>query len=235
LISTDNKVITYLLYAIGEIVLVVLGILIAVSIDDWNETRKNQEIAKSYRSSLVNDLQRDTTMLAELILAIQEDLIEIESIEKRLSHPLVTVDTLFDLVRNESKNYIVIQAFFEFNDNTIEELISSGKISILGGPLSNKLFEFRQAQNQITITTQFLMTPYISTASNFTSSFPTDYPTAVIKKGPLYERFWKDVDANRLMTQFNGLNGQKRDYYRLILPALKNIKIQTKDLLKSLE
>jgi hypothetical protein len=231
----DNKVGTYLLYAIGEIFLVVVGILIAVQIDDWNESRKNQEIASSYKSSLVNDLKRDTTMLKALILDIEQDLIEIESIEKRLSHPLATLDTLFDLVRNESKNYIVIQAFFDFNDNTIEELISSGKMSILGGALSNELFEFRQAQNQIAITNQFLINPYISTVTSFISNYPTDYPTAVVKKGPLYERFWKDVDANRLMTQFNGLNGQKRDYYRLILPALKNIKIQTQELLKSLE
>ncbi len=231
----QGKVWNYLIYAIGEIFLVVVGILIAVQIDDWNESSKNEEIAKSYKSSLVNDLQRDTTMLAKLILDIEQDLIEIESIEKRLSHPLATVDTLFDIVRNESEKYLVIQAFFDFNDNTTEELISSGKMSILGGTLSNKLFVFRQAQNHIAMTSQFLITPYISTVTSFISDYPTDYPTAVIKKGPLYERFWIGIDANRLMTQFNGLNGQKRDYYRLILPALKNIKTQTQDLLKSLE
>lgn len=224
-----------MLYAIGEIILVVVGILIAVSIDNWNESRKNQETANSYKSSLVNDLQRDTTMLTKLILDIERDLIEIESIEKRLSHPLATVDTLFEIVQNESEKYIVIQAFFNFNDNTIEELISSGKMSILEGTLSNKLFEFRQAQNQIAIATQILVTPYISTVANFTSSYPTDYPTMVIKKGHLYERFWKDVDANKLISQFNGLNSQKREYYRVMLPALKNIKIQTQDLLKSLK
>ena len=41
LLSSDNKVISYLLYAIGEIILVVAGILIAVAIDDWNERKKN--------------------------------------------------------------------------------------------------------------------------------------------------------------------------------------------------
>ncbi len=37
----QNKVSRYLLYALGEIVLVVLGILIALSINNWNEERKN--------------------------------------------------------------------------------------------------------------------------------------------------------------------------------------------------
>jgi hypothetical protein len=36
----ENKFSKYLLYAIGEIVLVVIGILIALSINNWNEKRK---------------------------------------------------------------------------------------------------------------------------------------------------------------------------------------------------
>ena len=37
----DNKIGDYLKYAVGEIVLVVIGILIALSINNWNESRKN--------------------------------------------------------------------------------------------------------------------------------------------------------------------------------------------------
>jgi hypothetical protein len=33
-----------MLYAIGEIVLVVIGILIALSINNWNETTKNKQV-----------------------------------------------------------------------------------------------------------------------------------------------------------------------------------------------
>jgi len=46
-LADDNKPIKYLRYAIGEIVLVVIGILIALSINNWNESRKykNLEIA----------------------------------------------------------------------------------------------------------------------------------------------------------------------------------------------
>jgi hypothetical protein len=37
---TDNKFSKYLLYAVGEILLVVIGILVALQIDNWNEERK---------------------------------------------------------------------------------------------------------------------------------------------------------------------------------------------------
>lgn len=39
---TENKFTKYLLYAIGEIVLVVIGILIALSINNWNENKKTK-------------------------------------------------------------------------------------------------------------------------------------------------------------------------------------------------
>jgi hypothetical protein len=41
--ADDNKPMKYMRYAIGEIVLVVIGILIALSINNWNEEPKNLE------------------------------------------------------------------------------------------------------------------------------------------------------------------------------------------------
>ena len=59
---TGNKVTTYLLYAIGEIILVVVGILIAVSIDDWNKKKEqNQrrlELIRNLKSDVEADLKR---------------------------------------------------------------------------------------------------------------------------------------------------------------------------------
>ena len=44
----DNKVIKYFLYAIGEIILVVIGILIALSINNSNELKKTRNAEKVY-------------------------------------------------------------------------------------------------------------------------------------------------------------------------------------------
>jgi len=41
--ADDNKATKYIRYAVGEIVLIVTGILIALSINNWNEQRKNQD------------------------------------------------------------------------------------------------------------------------------------------------------------------------------------------------
>ena len=42
-LADDNKPMKYLRYTIGEILLVVIGILIALQIKNWNELRKEKE------------------------------------------------------------------------------------------------------------------------------------------------------------------------------------------------
>lgn len=55
----ENRFSKYLLYAVGEIVLIVIGILIALQIDSWNEGRKLKEqelkILKDFKTSLAKD------------------------------------------------------------------------------------------------------------------------------------------------------------------------------------
>jgi Family of unknown function (DUF6090) len=56
---TENKFSKYLLYAIGEIVLVVIGILIALQINNWNETRKDQHELTSILQNITTDMRAD--------------------------------------------------------------------------------------------------------------------------------------------------------------------------------
>ena len=51
---TENKFSKYVLYAIGEIILVVVGILIALSINNWNSNQKNLVVEKDYIVSRID-------------------------------------------------------------------------------------------------------------------------------------------------------------------------------------
>lgn len=56
----ENKFSTYLLYGLGEIILVVIGILIAVQIDDWDKGReRKREELESYQL-ILSDLRKDS-------------------------------------------------------------------------------------------------------------------------------------------------------------------------------
>jgi hypothetical protein len=56
---TDNNVVKYLLYATSEIILVVIGILIAIQIDNWNDERKLEKLELALLSEMIQNLQRD--------------------------------------------------------------------------------------------------------------------------------------------------------------------------------
>ena len=57
----------YFKYAIGEIILVVIGILIALSINNWNEERKNESKEDVYLEGIKNDLEMDVKYIEFLI------------------------------------------------------------------------------------------------------------------------------------------------------------------------
>ena len=52
----ENRVSKYMLYAIGEIVLVVIGILIALQVNNYNEQRKQNQVELTVLKELKNDL-----------------------------------------------------------------------------------------------------------------------------------------------------------------------------------
>ena len=56
----ENKTGKYLKYGIGEIFLVVIGILIALQVNNWNEVRKTTNIEIEYLKRLRSDLANDT-------------------------------------------------------------------------------------------------------------------------------------------------------------------------------
>jgi hypothetical protein len=77
---TENKFSKYLLYAIGEIVLVVIGILLALQINNWNQniTSKNEltQIVKEVR----NDLNKDIEFLTMMIKISEETIYIIDNL-----------------------------------------------------------------------------------------------------------------------------------------------------------
>lgn len=64
---TENKFSKYLIYAIGEIILVVIGILIALSINNWNEQSKESKLELEILIGLSNDLANNNVKIASMI------------------------------------------------------------------------------------------------------------------------------------------------------------------------
>ncbi len=63
----DENVRGYLLYALGEVLLVVIGILIAVSINNWNEDRKEKKQLLNIYTVVKQDLTNDIAEIREIL------------------------------------------------------------------------------------------------------------------------------------------------------------------------
>ena len=73
----------YLRYAIGEIVLVVIGILIALQINNWNEQRKDRIIEKQ--------------ILDEMLISLKSDNDIFKMLENRLMEKDSAIQNILDL------------------------------------------------------------------------------------------------------------------------------------------
>jgi len=124
----ENKVSRYLLYAIGEIILVVIGILIALGVNNWNQEKKDHRLGEEYLLRIHRDLVQDTISFNQIIKsnnALREDI-------KRL------IDTLYHGVHNiKQVKYMgsiydrALDQVFSPNDNTYKGMISSGTLGLI--------------------------------------------------------------------------------------------------------
>ena len=78
----ENKFSKYLIYALGEIVLVVIGILIALQINNWNETRKEGHLELQYLNRLLLENKKDVHTFTSEIVRLENNNQKIANLSK---------------------------------------------------------------------------------------------------------------------------------------------------------
>ncbi|MGB5668694.1 MAG: DUF6090 family protein [Maribacter sp.] len=131
---TENKFGKYLLYAIGEIVLVVLGILIALAINNYNENQKNieqeqvilKQLYKDYNANLLqleNKIEMRRKLIAESLNIMEITSKDTIISEDNLSMIFATflMDPTFDPIENDVINSGNIKLI---RNDTLTQLLS---------------------------------------------------------------------------------------------------------------
>lgn len=121
-----NKNLTsYFWYAMGEIALVVFGILIALQINNWNEERVEQNQIREYALSLIGDLQRDLQMLGPVNGQIQNLIDRSHAMAEYMQGKTLDSISNIDLfIYSRSPSYRP----FEWNRAALEQLKNSGAL-----------------------------------------------------------------------------------------------------------
>jgi Family of unknown function (DUF6090) len=115
----------YLLYALGEIFLVTVGILIALEVNNWNQERLEQEQLREYAQALISDLERDMAMLEPITRQMQRTLDAIDSLGT------YTRGKGLDEISNLDLYYLVSLAGYrpyEWHRAAVEQLKNSGAL-----------------------------------------------------------------------------------------------------------
>ena len=99
-LMAENKSVKYLKYAIGEIVLVVIGILIALSINNWNQERISQNKAYSYLNQINKDLSLDIMYFDYLIKLSSETSLIFDNVVKNTSENDTHLEKLGSVLTN---------------------------------------------------------------------------------------------------------------------------------------
>ena len=125
---SKNESSKYLKYALGEIILVVVGILIALQINTWNQIRINQEIKTTYILSLKKDLINQLNTI-QLQMDFESEIIEYAKpiLEHYYSNSKLKIDSLFFL----SIEGMIARKTFIRNDPTYTVLLSSGDLELI--------------------------------------------------------------------------------------------------------
>lgn len=126
----ENKFSKYLFYAIGEIVLVVIGILIALQINNWNNNRIKKNAENQYYQNIKRQITEDKQ---EIIGNINYNNVDLN----KLKYGVQIIEEN-DRSKTDSLGYIAMNLvrYSDFNrqSNIYETMVNSGEIKLLKNP-----------------------------------------------------------------------------------------------------
>ncbi|MCB0664686.1 MAG: hypothetical protein KDC80_02640 [Saprospiraceae bacterium] len=143
---SENKFSKYLIYAVGEIILVVIGILIALQINNKNELHKDRIKEIKYLQNIKEDLIINNKKIDNLIERRKR---RTQTAHKLIAH--IEGDPIEDwhAFNEETIQIYTWERFYQHN-YTFEELISSGNLSyITSDSIKTMLFELESTYKQL--------------------------------------------------------------------------------------
>ncbi len=139
-----NKTGKYLKYAIGEIILVVIGILIALQINNWNEKKNNQTRAKEHLETIKLNL-KDDIIQAENLLSETETTLEYSNDFLDQFKTLKPFDNNIQMYMI----YLMYERNLEVNESGFSTLLNSNGMSYLDSNLQVKILDYYRYTEQL--------------------------------------------------------------------------------------
>jgi len=142
----ENRLTKYTLYAIGEILLVVIGILIALQINNQNDLRKERTKEVHYLQNIKTDLNIN---LLEIDRYLEVRTESIEAAKRILGHFEGEPITDYSAFNHDGVLIYNWQKFWQ-TDNTFQELVNSGNLALISNDAIKKsLFDIESVYKKM--------------------------------------------------------------------------------------
>lgn len=124
----EKRIQNYILYASGEVILVVIGILLALQFNNWNIDKENKKKEEWYLINIVEDIEYQKADLKDQKDTYSENIAIAKQILKdyKKLNGFSEIDSL-----NEKLNALMTADNFPNINNTYQELVSSGQQNII--------------------------------------------------------------------------------------------------------
>lgn len=154
-LAVENKLAGYLRYAIGEILLVVIGILIALSINNWNERRleniQEQQLLIGLKSEMEENIQKLKVVIHEHQTANEAANALFDLYKTNAEN--ISPDSIQALIRHTEMNFT-----YDPSMGTLNSIISSGQLYYISNSelksllasLDDKITDTFESTNSIT-------------------------------------------------------------------------------------
>ena len=211
----------YLFYAIGEIILVVIGILIALQINTQNENIKKQKLVSIYKSELISDLLLDVSHFEYHLSLAQEENKRIDSIRTILQGANANLDTLNKFIKRgltfiRKEPYIMVASteYPIINNNTFQSLQNSGEFTLLENDLQEELVSFYGFTKKYSFMINEIRANKNELYFTYINSIPYQQSEINVVNNKMTEQIWNNVDWNSVQIRYITL---LNTYYELNL------------------
>jgi len=234
--ADDNKPLRYIRYAIGEIVLVVIGILIALQINTWNGQKKDRAYELKMLVEVKNALKSDFEYFEWMVDRTNR----VDSMVNVISEQIINKSTFVDsLYLNDKDHWNGLQTgtFFRYNLGPYEALKSSGIDKISNDSLRFKLIEFYEYFYPLVkeVTTRdnrdyFSQMSTLKSLSDHTTVSKNKDHYDYIKKYP--KDLFKNQDFITLIGEIQERAKITLEYYNYPIPEIRDLIVQIDNELK---